>query len=71
MNRFDGKVALITGGGGALGRASALRFVEEGARVIIADIDLERARAVAAEIGADAYAVPSGCNKPRRLRRYG
>jgi len=57
MNRFKGKVALITGGGGALGRASALRFFEEGARLVIADIDLDRARAVAAEIGADAFAV--------------
>ena len=64
MNRFDGKVALITGGGGALGRASALRFVEEGARVVIADIDLERARAVAAEIGADASAVQADVTNP-------
>lgn len=63
MNRFDGKVALITGGGGALGRASALRFVAEGARVVIADIDLERARAVAAEIGADAFAVRADVSK--------
>lgn len=64
MNRFSGKVALITGGGGALGRASALRFVEEGARVVIADIDLERADAVAAEIGADAFAVQADVTNP-------
>ena len=55
--RFAGKVALITGAGGALGRASALRFAREGARVAIADIDLESAQAVAAEIGADAIAL--------------
>ena len=57
MNRFAGKVALVTGGGGALGRASALRFVEEGAQVVIADIDRNAARAVAEEIGSNAVAI--------------
>ena len=64
MNRFAGKVALITGGGGGLGRASALRFAEEGARVVIADLDLERAEAAAAEIGADAIAVQADVTQP-------
>ena len=57
MKRFAGKVVLVTGGGGALGRASALRFVEEGARVIVADMDRGRARAVAEEIGSHAIAI--------------
>ena len=57
MRRFEGKVALVTGAGGALGRASALRFAAEGARVVVADLDEERAQAAAAEIGSDAVAI--------------
>jgi NAD(P)-dependent dehydrogenase (short-subunit alcohol dehydrogenase family) len=57
MKRFENMVVLITGSGGGLGKASALRFVEEGARVVIADIDLERAQAVADEVGSNATAV--------------
>ena len=56
MNRFAGNVALITGGGGAMGRACATRFAEEGACVVVADLDVERAGAVAAEIGSAAIA---------------
>lgn len=57
MKRFEGKVALVTGAGGALGRASALRFADEGARVIVADLDEQRARNVVAEIGSNAIAL--------------
>ena len=41
--RLDGKIAVITGGGSGIGQASAWRFVEEGARVIIFEIDPQAA----------------------------
>jgi NAD(P)-dependent dehydrogenase (short-subunit alcohol dehydrogenase family) len=50
MMRLEGKFALITGGGGGLGRGVALRMVEEGARVAVADRDVSLARQVAEEI---------------------
>jgi NAD(P)-dependent dehydrogenase (short-subunit alcohol dehydrogenase family) len=42
VGRLDGKVAVITGAGGGIGRAMAVRFAEEGAQVVAADIDEER-----------------------------
>jgi acetoin reductase-like protein len=49
--RLDGKVAIVTGGAQGIGRASALRFAGDGARVVIADLQEQGAQAVADEIG--------------------
>ena len=48
--RFAGKVAFVTGGASGLGAAAATRFAAEGARVVVADIDADGARRVAAAL---------------------
>ena len=50
MRISDQTTAVIVGGGGGIGRGTALGLVEKGARVVIADIDLETATAVADEV---------------------
>lgn len=50
--RFQDKVVLITGGGGDIGRAAALRFAQEGASIAVVDIRAEAAEAVAADVRA-------------------
>jgi len=55
--RLDGKTALVTGGGSGFGAGIARKFSAEGARVVVADINPDAARSVAAEIGGIAVMV--------------
>ena len=48
--RFDGQTALVTGSGRGIGAATAIRFANDGAKVVISDLDLQPAEAVAAQI---------------------
>jgi len=54
------QVALVTGGAGAIGAATAQMFAENGAEIAILDLDLEKAQAVASNIGGHALAL--ACN---------
>jgi len=56
MTRFPGLVAIVTGGGRGIGAETARRYVAEGGRVLICDIDPETAEATASELGDTAAA---------------
>lgn len=52
MGRLEGKAALITGAASGIGEGMATRFVAEGARVLVADLDVSRGEEVAGRLGA-------------------
>lgn len=52
MGRLEGKVAIVTGSGGGIGKAIATRYAEEGAKVVIADFNEEALKATVSELRA-------------------
>lgn len=71
MGRIENKVAIITGAGSGIGRASALRFAREGATVVVADLNATTAQAVADEIksaGGKAIALTVDVSKEDQLQ---
>ncbi|MEU4744561.1 3-oxoacyl-ACP reductase [Actinosynnema sp. NPDC023658] len=51
VQRLEGRVAVVTGGGSGIGLASVRRLASEGARVVVADVDAETGKAAADEVG--------------------
>jgi len=67
MSSFNDKVALVTGGGSGLGEAIGKSLAAKGAKVVLADIDLDGAKRVAKEItdaGGSASAIAQDVTKP-------
>jgi NAD(P)-dependent dehydrogenase (short-subunit alcohol dehydrogenase family) len=58
MGRLDGKACVITGAGGGIGREAAQVFTEEGARVCVADVDLDAAEETVSLCSGEAFALP-------------
>jgi len=67
---FSGKTVLVTGGGSGLGLATARRFAEGGATVVINDLREETAAAAAADLGPGHHAVGGDVSKEADVRAF-
>jgi NAD(P)-dependent dehydrogenase (short-subunit alcohol dehydrogenase family) len=67
VNELGGKVAIVTGGASGIGRATVERFVAEGARVVIADVETDRGEALAATLGTDAAFLRTDVSDPAQV----
>jgi len=68
MGRLEGKVAIVTGAAQGTGAAIARLFVEEGAKVVLADVKQEQGRALAQSLGAAAHFVRLDVTQPEAWR---
>ncbi|OBK93794.1 SDR family NAD(P)-dependent oxidoreductase [Mycobacterium sp. 1165178.9] len=67
VNELDGKVAVITGGASGIGRGLVERFVAEGARVVIADVETDRGEALASSLGSAAVFRQTDVSDPEQV----
>jgi NAD(P)-dependent dehydrogenase (short-subunit alcohol dehydrogenase family) len=71
MGRLEGKVALITGGGTGIGRATAQLFAQEGAKVVVAEINSaagEQTAQIISQSGGVAIAIPTDVTEPDSIQ---
>jgi NAD(P)-dependent dehydrogenase (short-subunit alcohol dehydrogenase family) len=67
VNELSGRVAVVTGGASGIGRGTVEKFLAEGAKVIIADVDRERGDALAAGFGANACFQQTDVGEPDQV----
>ena len=58
-NRFSGNVAIITGAGSGIGKATITRFVEEGGTAVGLDVVADRLTTLSSELSAKGYSIPA------------
>jgi dihydroanticapsin dehydrogenase len=68
--RLEGKVCIVTGAGSGIGRASAIRLAEEGARVTCVDLRENAVRDTVEEIGREAFGVAADISVDAEVRSY-
>ena len=70
LKGLAGKVAVVTGAAGGIGEGVARRLVEEGASVVVVDVQAEKAQAVADSLGDSAIAVDADVSLEAGVERY-
>jgi NAD(P)-dependent dehydrogenase (short-subunit alcohol dehydrogenase family) len=68
--KLEGKVAIVTGGAGGIGMATARRFIDAGARVVLVDLSAEPLNAATRELGENAICVVGDVSNPETAERY-
>jgi NAD(P)-dependent dehydrogenase (short-subunit alcohol dehydrogenase family) len=68
MKKFRGRVAVVTGGAGGIGKALAKAFVGEGMKVVIADVEKPALDATTKELGGDVMGVVTDVSDPRSVQ---